>query len=65
MLFTRIWEQNPVMETVLGILAILRPPDRTLFNPLEEYYAVARCCSRPPRRTLITLETPCSCMVTP
>jgi hypothetical protein len=28
-------------------------------------YAVARCCSWCPSRTLTTLETPGSCMVTP
>jgi hypothetical protein len=28
-------------------------------------YAVARCCSWAPRRTLMILETPGSCMVTP
>jgi len=31
----------------------------------QENYAKARCCSRTPRRTLMTLETPGSCMVTP
>jgi hypothetical protein len=38
---------------------------KTVCNQMEEFYAVARCCSRPPRRTLTTLETPSSCMVTP
>ena len=28
-------------------------------------YAVARCCSWRPNRTLITFDTPGSCMVTP
>ena len=37
-------------------------PDRNLRSV---GYAVARCCSRPPRRTLMILDTPGSCMVTP
>ena len=43
-----------------------RSAPRSAACKLVKPYAVARCCSRPPaRRTLTTLETPGSCMVTP
>ncbi len=40
-------------------------PRKLFIRNYAASYAVARCCSWRPSRTLTTLETPGSCMVTP
>ena len=48
-------------------VSLLRPgKEQTRHHPEQQKrYAVARCCSCPPNFTLITFDTPGSCMVTP
>ena len=49
------WSQFPILGRIAGNPEVFPQPP----------YAVARCCSWLPRRTLTTLEMPGSCMVTP
>src|ERR1035437_4889782 len=62
-------EQNPARRLDDGaggpFLTLGQASPQDGLRPVEKFYAVALCCSRPLRRMLTTLETPCSCIVTP